>query len=133
MGRYYNGDIEGKFWVGTQSSDDADFFGVSGNEPNYLEYYFGGDDEDILRVKEGVEECKKEVGNRKEQWEQFCKNEGVYNDEKLKTYWLKTFNETLSDNPEKDLKLEWIARLDLGEKILKCLEETGSCSFTAEL
>jgi hypothetical protein len=29
MGRYYNGDIEGKFWVAVQSSDDADFFGQS--------------------------------------------------------------------------------------------------------
>jgi len=28
MGRYYNGDIEGKFWFAVQSSDDADFFGV---------------------------------------------------------------------------------------------------------
>lgn len=25
MGRYYNGDIEGKFWFGVQSSNDADF------------------------------------------------------------------------------------------------------------
>ena len=31
MGRYYNGDIEGKFWFGVQSSDDADFFGVDGH------------------------------------------------------------------------------------------------------
>jgi hypothetical protein len=28
MGRYYHGDIEGKFWFGVQSSYDADFFGV---------------------------------------------------------------------------------------------------------
>jgi hypothetical protein len=28
MGRYYHGDIEGKFMFGVQSSDDADFFGV---------------------------------------------------------------------------------------------------------
>ena len=30
MGRYYNGDIEGKFWFAVQSSDDADFFGQQG-------------------------------------------------------------------------------------------------------
>jgi hypothetical protein len=29
MGRYYSGDIEGKFWFGTQSSDDATHFGVN--------------------------------------------------------------------------------------------------------
>jgi hypothetical protein len=28
MGRYYSGNIEGKFWFGTQSSDDATNFGV---------------------------------------------------------------------------------------------------------
>jgi len=28
MGRYYTGDIGGKFWFGTQSSDDATHFGV---------------------------------------------------------------------------------------------------------
>ena len=27
MGRYYHGDIEGKFWFAVQSSQDADFFG----------------------------------------------------------------------------------------------------------
>ncbi len=32
MGRYYNGDIEGKFMFAVQSSDDADFFGVQGQE-----------------------------------------------------------------------------------------------------
>ena len=30
MGRYYSGDIEGKFWFAIQSSDDADYFGVEG-------------------------------------------------------------------------------------------------------
>ena len=29
MGRYYNGQISGKFWVGVQSSNDATYFGVS--------------------------------------------------------------------------------------------------------
>ena len=29
--------------------------------------------------------------------------------------------------------LKWYARLELGEKILNCVEETGSCSFVAEL
>ena len=36
MGRYYNGDIKGKFWFGIQKSDSASRFG--GTE--YLEYSF---------------------------------------------------------------------------------------------
>ena len=39
MGRYYSGDIEGKFWFGVQNSTDADFFGVQG-EPRFYHYYF---------------------------------------------------------------------------------------------
>ena len=42
MGRYYNGDIEGKFMFAVQSSNDADFFGVQGQEA-YLHYYFDKD------------------------------------------------------------------------------------------
>ena len=37
MGRYYDGDIEGKFWFGVQSSDDADFFGSKGYQPEYID------------------------------------------------------------------------------------------------
>ena len=40
MGRYYSGDIDGKFWFATQSSNDADFFGVTGYQPEKLEYDF---------------------------------------------------------------------------------------------
>jgi len=44
MGRYYYGDIDGKFWFGVQSSDAADRFGKTGHAPSHLEYYFEIDD-----------------------------------------------------------------------------------------
>ena len=47
MGRYYFGDIEGKFAFAIQSSDAADRFGVSG-EQNTLSYYFGSDNLDTI-------------------------------------------------------------------------------------
>ena len=49
MGRYYDGDIEGKFMFGRQSSDDADFFGQEGT-PTHIDYYF--QKENISTVKE---------------------------------------------------------------------------------
>ena len=50
MGRYYHGDIEGKFMFAVQSSDDADFFGVVGQPPDtHLEYCFT--DEDLPKIK----------------------------------------------------------------------------------
>ena len=51
MGRYYSGDINGKFGFGTQSSDAADRFGCIGQQPNYLEYYFDKDNFDVEELK----------------------------------------------------------------------------------
>ena len=36
MGRYYWGDIDGKFGFAVQTSNDADFFGVTGYQPSNL-------------------------------------------------------------------------------------------------
>ena len=38
MGRYYHGDIQGKFWFGVQSSSDASHFGV---EPTQMYTFYG--------------------------------------------------------------------------------------------
>jgi hypothetical protein len=40
MGRYYHGDIEGKFWFAVQSSNDADFlWKCEGEAACHLNYY----------------------------------------------------------------------------------------------
>lgn len=124
MGRYYNGDIEGKFWFGVQSSNDADFFGSFGVEPNYLNYYFTK--EDIPTIKEGVEKCLEKLGEYNEKLDTFFKGIGGYNDEMI----AKQFK--IKEDKVREL-LEWYARLELGNKILKCVEENGSCEFEAEL
>lgn len=124
MGRYYSGDIEGKFWFAVQSSEDASFFGGSESEPNYLNYYFGTNDLDD--IKKGISTCKKELGTYKKKLKKFFKENSYYNDKDLSN----KFN--ISQNKIKTI-LEWYARLELGEKILKCVEENNSCSFEAEL
>tara|TARA_R100001079_G_C4424434_1_gene141230 strand:+ start:433 stop:807 length:375 start_codon:yes stop_codon:yes gene_type:complete len=124
MGRYYNGDIEGKFWFAVQSSTDAEFFGVVGSEPSYLDYYFSEDN--LKDIEEGISECKKELGDWKSKLDQFFKENDGYN--------YKMIEEQLGlvESQARDL-LEWYARLDLGTKILKCVQKNGECSFTAEL
>jgi hypothetical protein len=124
MGRYYNGDIEGKFWFAVQSSTDAEFFGVVGSEPSYLDYYFSEDN--LKDIEEGISECKKELGDWKSKLDQFFKENNGYN--------YKMIEEQLGlvESQARDL-LEWYARLDLGTKILKCVQKNGECSFTAEL
>jgi len=128
MGRYYNGDIEGKFWVAVQPSDDADFFGVSGYH-NYLNYSF--ETEDLDKIKKGIEECKTKLGVAKKILDEFFEGKSSYNDEMIIEYF-KDKHKIKLKGKVKNL-LGWYARLELGEKIKKCVEEKGQCSFQAEL
>jgi len=126
MGRYYSGDINGKFWFGVQSTDDAGFFGGDRQEPSYVTYVF--DESDIKTVREGIKICKEKLGTyHKPMHDFFCTGEGKngYTDEMLA--------EILKIDPDKPLTLlEWYARLQLGGKIYKCLKEKGYCEFDAE-
>ena len=122
MGRYYDGDIEGKFWFGVQSSSDADFFGVSGYQPEHLEYEF--EKENLPDVKTGIATCRKELGAYEKTIKDFFKKVDGYNDKVVEEHELDptVFNE----------KLEWYARLELGKKIAKSIKENGHCYFNAE-
>ena len=126
MGRYYNGDIEGKFWFGVQSSDDGDFFGSKGEEPNtFLNYHFTKD-EHLKDIKKGIKECEKELGTWKEKLDKFFKDNNGYN--------AKMIEDQLGLKKEKTKELlEWYARLELGNQILECVMKQGDCSFEAEL
>jgi len=137
MGRYYSGDIEGKFWFAVQSSDDASFFGGSEDEvyhqdengddypePSEIEYFFQTGD--LEEIDHGIKECLSQLGDRKGQLDAFFARLDGYNDVMV------------SESLEIDIKevrplLEWYARLELGVKIRDCVKKKGQCSFTAEL
>ena len=132
MGRYYHGDIEGKFWFAVQSSNDADYFGVEG-EARFLNYYYH--EGHLDQVKEGIKDCKSSLGEYKKHLDNFFKTDGdkVYNDQMLTEYLDKNAkNGTHTENGVKFF-LEWYARLELGKEILKCIKDNGECSFEAEL
>ena len=59
MGRYYNGDIEGKFWFAVQPSDAAERFGVAACEPSVINYYF--DKYNLETVQEELESIENKV------------------------------------------------------------------------
>jgi len=124
MGRYYKGDISGKFMLGVQSSDDASFFGVDPIEPNYIEYYFPK--ESLPEIKKGIKKCRVLLTNYEKKIDKFFKANSLYDDERLAKY-LKI------DKKELLIILKWYARLKLGEKILKCVEENEKCEFECEL
>tara|TARA_R100000458_G_scaffold17138_1_gene14857 strand:+ start:442 stop:828 length:387 start_codon:yes stop_codon:yes gene_type:complete len=128
MGRYYHGDIEGKFWFGIQSSTDAEFFGAEGYRPNELNYYFS--EEDLKKVTHKIKICEKELGKDLGRLAKFFKEHHMYNDDRLMKHWIDEYDDYSFDVKD---KLEWYARHILGVKIRKCIEDFGSCSFTAEL
>ena len=125
MGRYYSGDIDGKFWFAVQSSNDADFFGVEGEAPEMLEYGFEKDN--LSDVKKGLDKCLEELGKNKKILDDFFKEKESYNDAMLV--------KPLGVDNEDEVKtiLKWYARYELGKQIYDCIEENGQCHFEAEL
>jgi hypothetical protein len=118
MGRYYSGDIDGKFWFAVQSSDCADRFGVSGETPNVLNYNFGSDD--LEGVEEEIKNIEEALGDKVSIITEFFEKNNSYNDEKLAEAGIT--KEELSE----------YADLELGKKIRDCIVENGECNFEAE-
>jgi len=115
MGRYYSGDIEGKFMFSIQSSTAANRFGSSYTEPNYVDYYFDEDHLDIIN---------KELNDLQESYNKvskFFETRNGWNDKEMNEAGL----------TQKDMSD--YADYVLGDKIKKYILENGSCSFTAEL
>lgn len=123
MGRYYSGDIEGKFWFGVQSSNAADRFGSIGYEPSYLEYYFN--EEHLPKVQEELKKIEDVVSLEKiKKLDEFFNKINGYNNHILEEHGiLSIWNEHKSD----------YADYKLGKQIEKCLLENKECNFQAEL
>ena len=131
MGRYYQGDIEGKFWFGVQSSDDANNFGGSeielqddDGEIYELEYFFAK--EDLESINEGIQTCITDLGEFKSKLDEVFSSSNGYNPDVLAKQLgvAEAKYSTIMDS---------YARLHLGNKIKKCVEDNGECRFTAEL
>jgi len=135
MGRYYEGDIEGKFWFGIQSSDDADFFGQQGFQPDHLEYYFG--EEDLPKIEHGLALCLDHLGRAKEILDDFFeKREGYTTDEVCEVLDIpvpKVKSMEAHKKSKYHYYLMWYARYELGKKIYDRVKSDKFCSFRAEL
>jgi len=161
MGRYYSGDIEGKFWFACQSSNDADHFGVEGTPPDdRLNYYFKL--KDMPLIEEGLELCVntlKEFGSNiielldahhfsdsdmTEHWKAMSDEPqpkpnhvpNCYEGESMRTDTVReilTYNSIIVTDAQMSDINETYARLILGRKIHKCVKEREECFFEAEL
>ena len=119
MGRYYSGDINGKFWFTVQSSHAADRFGVIGEHPNYIVYNF--DEKDLESVEGEIKNIQETLGDKIQKLDEFFEGLDSYNDGDIEALGIS--KQELSD----------YADLGLGIKIRDYIKENGSCSFDAEL
>jgi len=116
MGRYYNGDIKGKFWVGLQSSRAGERFGAKEQSLTSIPYYTDNKEE----AQEEIKEIEKALGSKLAKIDQFFEKNNGYNDEMLEEAGI----------AKADLK-EY-ADLKLGRKILEAIKKNGCCAFDAE-
>jgi len=121
MGRYYQGDIEGKFWFGCQSSDDGEFFGAKEEESNMVDYRISQKNIDEVHI--GIAKCKEALGKYLILFD-LAYNGGL----DKHSEWAK-----LNENEQREL-YEWFARLDIGMRILVhfITNQGEDCYFSAE-
>jgi len=119
MGRYYHGDIEGKFWFAVQGSDVGERFGCVIQDQPCIDYYIGEDQKDeIINELKAIEE---KLGDELKKFHDFFNKNNSYNDKMLEEAGL-----------DRSL-LQDYADYGFGQKLLKCVEENGECNFSAEL
>lgn len=124
MGRYISGDINRKLWFAVQSSNAADRFGVTGCEPNYIEYYFNKED-NLAYLQNELKHIENTIGlENMKKLDDFFNSTNVYNDSIMKEYGVLDIWENYKSD---------YADYGLGKDIEKCLMENDECSFQAEL
>jgi hypothetical protein len=120
MGRYYSGDIEGKFMFAVQGSNAPERFGAVENQ-GYIDYWI--DSDRIDEVREEVKQIETESADQIKRIDKMFDENMGYNDETMEKYGVT--REGLSE----------YADLRLGRQILEYLEENPNygCSIQAEL
>jgi hypothetical protein len=118
MGRYYNGDIEGKFAFGSQASNCCDRFGVEGVE-RVLYYEF--EEDNLADVEAEIKKIEEALGDKLQLIKDWIETDPSY--------------VQLSDLgvgfDEADLSEYY--DMEIGIEIRDCIQTTGQCYFEAEL
>jgi hypothetical protein len=119
MGRYYSGDIEGKFMFAVQSSDAAERFGAEEMERSHVDYMISYDS--YQEIKKQLEDIKS--SGAVDRVERMFEKEGGYNNEIADVYGV-------SGND-----LSEYADYNLGKKILDYFDSNpgDDCYFEAEI
>ena len=127
MGRYYSGDINGKFMFGVQPSNAPERFGCRDDNATTIHYSIDKDDIDI---------CKNELDNIKNNVKELF---DIDIDEIHKKYYEEKdqfeLSKYMNDKAKKlkDTFYSEFADYLLGMKIYNCLLENGECVFDADI
>ena len=126
MGRYYDGDVEGKWWFGVQSSDTPERFG--GYE-THIDYTICNDD----TFKSGIKLIKEDLGDKLEWLQQFFDENNGYNDAMLMEFMLK--KNPRYDKSELSQDLENFADYEFAMQVKEYFDDTGNeyCHVNSEL
>ena len=130
MGRYYNGDIEGKFWFAVQSSSAPSRFGAQEYEPSYINYYF--DEEQLDKVQKELDNIHKNMQGNIERLDDFFAQTNGYNTQMIIDWYKKEYKETITEGKVGEMLVEY-ADYELGMKIAECIKENGECNIEAEI
>tara|TARA_R110001606_G_scaffold397916_2_gene575693 strand:- start:2781 stop:3167 length:387 start_codon:yes stop_codon:yes gene_type:complete len=128
MGRYYNGDIEGKFAFGVQSSTAADRFGVEGQYTKAEYYFMDGDIPLVVKELNKIEDSFS-VEKRNALLAYF----DLYTLEKIAPMSFDTYLEEGGVERLNSNEAAEYVDYRLGREILECIKENGECCFSAEL
>jgi len=126
MGRYYTGDVEGKWWFGVQRSDTPRRFG---GEETFVEYALhNGDD-----FKSEIKSIKDRLGDKLKTFDAFFEKENGYNEEMLMDFFKGKHSDYTKDNLTADL--EEYADYKFGLDVAEYFKESGedSCYINSEM
>jgi len=126
MGRNYDGDVEGKWWFGVQSSDTPERFG--GYE-THIDYTICNDD----TFKSGIKLIKEDLGDKLEWLQQFFDENNGYNDAMLMEFMMK--KNPRYDKSELRRDLENFADYEFAMQVKEYFDDTGEeyCNVNSEL
>ena len=128
MGRYYDGDINGKFWFAVQSSDAPERFGATEFEPTHINYYL----DDLDEVQRELNDIHKNMQGNIEKLDDFFAQTNGYNDKMIIDWYKKEYKQTICEEEVKDMLVEY-ADYELGKQIAECIMKNGDCNINAEI
>ena len=122
MGRYYSGDIEGKFWFGVQPSNVAESFGAVEQEQYCIDYVIYR--KHLDKTHKRMAQLVAEMGDTKQKLDDFFSKNDGYNDQ------------ILEENGIDFKYIPMYADWNFGKNILDFFEQNPDsdyCEFSAEI